>query len=294
MPFIPDELILEILSFVDAKSLRNFGYTSKTSHAFSCHEDLWKSLFLSTHKSGQVHWRGTWRRTVLKLDKSHEAKINCESVISEALVQPYLNAAIDLSRYEKVKDLIPRFKTMGGDEFAGEWYAKPFILTDVVERWPAFEKWTLEYLLEQFPSNEATFQIESVEWSLPTYVEYMSSNRDESPLYLFDKDFATKATAKGIALEEDYWIPETFKEDLFTLLGNVRPDHRWLIVGPKRSGSTFHKVHFFEKGSENQDPNATSAWNAVISGSKLWVLFPPSITPPGVFVSDGTHIRYSC
>src|SRR5208282_5608970 len=161
------------------------------------------------------------------------------------------------------------------------------------EQWPAFKKWSVEYLLEQFPSSEATFQIESVEWSLPTYVEYMSSNRDESPLYLFDKDFATKTTANGITLEEDYWIPETFKEDLFTLLGNARPDHRWLIVGPKRSGSTFHKVHLFEKGSENQDPNATSAWNAVISGSKLWVLFPPSITPPGVFVSDGTHIRYS-
>jgi len=246
MPFIPDELILEILSFLDAQSLRSFGYTSKASYAFSCHEDLWKSLFLFTHESGQIHWRGTWRRTVLNLDKSHEARISCENVISESLAQPYLNATIDLSRYEKVRDSIPRFKAMRGDEFADEWYAKPFILTDVVERWPAFKKWSIEYLLEQFPSSEATFQIESVEWSLPTYVEYMSSNRDESPLYLFDKDFATKATANGIALEEDYWIPETFKEDLFTLLGDVRPDHRWLIVGPKRSGSTFHKVCFSE------------------------------------------------
>lgn len=199
-------------------------------------------MFLATHKSGQVNWNGTWRRTVLRLDVAQEARINCENVVSEALVQPYLNASIDLSRFGRVKDNIPRFTTLSSNEFGLEWYPKPFIMTDVITKWPAFTKWTIPYLLSQFSSSDATFQIESVEWSFPTYVEYMSSNRDESPLYLFDKDFATKRTASGVALEEDYSVPETFKEDLFTLLGKARPEHRWLIVGPKRSGSTFHKV----------------------------------------------------
>ena len=31
-----------------------------------------------------------------------------------------------------------------------------------------------------------------------------------------------------------------------------------------------------------QDPNATAAWNAVISGKKKWLLYPPEIRPPGV------------
>lgn len=46
------------------------------------------------------------------------------------------------------------------------------------------------------------------------------------------------------------------------------------IIGPTRSGSTWH-----------QDPNGTSAWNAVTAGQKAWLMFPPDITPPGVFVS---------
>ena len=67
-------------------------------------------------------------------------------------------------------------------------------------------------------------------------------------------------------------VPSLFQDDLFFVLDNEsRPDFRWLIMGPARSGSSFHK-----------DPNATSAWNAVIKGSKKWILFPPNTTPPGL------------
>jgi hypothetical protein len=245
MDILPDELTIEILSYLPAHSLRIFGYTSKSCFAFSSHEDLWKSIFVSTHKHGTVDWRGTWRRTVLGLMPKQEAKINCEGVISELLTQPYLNASIDLSPYARIKDSIPRLLmthfTSSAENLRGEYFSKPFILRSIVEKWPAYKKWTLPYLLAQF-SNTTTFQIESVEWTLPTYVRYMRSNHDESPLYLFDKGFAAKETANGIPLEGDYEVPEVFKDDLFTLLGNARPDHRWLIIGPERSGSTFHKV----------------------------------------------------
>jgi hypothetical protein len=111
----------------------------------------------------------------------------------------------------------------------------------------------------------------------------MNNNADESPLYLFDRSFVEKmyltiSTSSNPNAQADYSLPTCFGEDLFALLGPKRPDSRWLIIGPERSGSTFHK-----------DPNATSAWNAVLRGSKYWIMFPSSAAyppPPGVFVSE--------
>lgn len=107
----------------------------------------------------------------------------------------------------------------------------------------------------------------------------MLKTTDELPLYLFDKGFAQRIPE----LAADYTVPEFFApdRDMFAQLPEeCRPDHRWLIIGPERSGSSWHI-----------DPNATSAWNAVIQGAKKWVLCPPHRPPPGVTPSsDGASI----
>lgn len=46
-------------------------------------------------------------------------------------------------------------------------------------------------------------------------------------------------------------MPELFQNDLFQLLGKGRPAYRWLIMGPPRSGSTFHKVTWALLGSQS-------------------------------------------
>ncbi|CAN0038105.1 unnamed protein product, partial [Choristocarpus tenellus] len=107
------------------------------------------------------------------------------------------------------------------------------------------------------------------------YVQYAEESQEELPLYVFDKRFADKCPALG----EAYNVPAVFPADQNSTEASHsrwgRPDHRWLIAGPARSGSSFHV-----------DPNCTSAWNGVVAGRKKWILFPPGCTPPGVFPSE--------
>jgi hypothetical protein len=51
--------------------------------------------------------------------------------------------------------------------------------------------------------------------------------------------------------------------------------HRWLLVGPGRSGSSLHV-----------DPLFTSAWNTLLLGTKLWCVIPPSAYAEGMLDSD--------
>ncbi|KAI9868575.1 MAG: hypothetical protein M1830_005518, partial [Pleopsidium flavum] len=199
---------------------------------------------------------------------------------SDVLHRPFFCAHTPLNQFATdipASNGIPRLNNISASEFSAHWTNKPFILTDPIQEWPVYRNWSTDALLEKH--GEVKFRAEAVDWPLKTYVEYMNDNSDESPLYLFDRAFVEKL---GLTADKeeggDYWTPDCFGEDLFAVLGEQRPDSRWLIVGPERSGSTFHK-----------DPNATSAWNAVLRGSKYWIMFPASPSyppPPGVFVSE--------
>lgn len=269
---LPDALLLLLLEYLDQSALICLSHTCKGLFAFATHDQLWRDLALSEPKN-DFKWFGDWRQSVLK--RSTRAKIDCHGLYSDALYRPFQCTDVDLTSFASnipKPNQISRLTDLDVDDFSSHWSDTPFILTEPVKTWEVFRNWDEQELLAQY--GRVRFRAEAVDWTLSDYVAYMNNNHDESPLYLFDRAFVEKMSLT-VGQDGAYSAPTCFSEDLFMLLGRHRPDHRWLIVGPERSGSTFHK-----------DPNATSAWNAVIRGSKYWIMFPNSITPPGVFVSD--------
>ncbi|KAI9895049.1 MAG: hypothetical protein M1814_000274 [Vezdaea aestivalis] len=209
--------------------------------------------------------------------------VDCDNVYSDELYRPFQCSQVPLTPFAEhipSKNRILRCSSLSEAEFSADHSNSPFILENGATQWPVSKQWTTEGLLKLYA--DTTFRAEAVDWTLLMYTSYMQNNIDESPLYLFDSHFVRKTgiTVGGPDQTGDYWAPECFGADLFNVLGQDRPDSRWLIVGPTRSGSTFHK-----------DPNATSAWNTVIQGSKYWLMFPPSVSPPGTYVSaDGSSV----
>lgn len=279
---LPDESILMLLEWLDGPSLLQIGRTCKAFYAFTRAEDLWKALFVASPPS-TFSWKGTWRSTYLDLPPSKVSILDCSSLYSDALHRPFYCAHISLDPFVSnipSRNQIARLPDLSPEEFHQNWTDTPFILTEPVKAWPAYKNWSIDALRSNY--DDVVFRAEAVDWKLSTYVEYMKNNSDESPLYLFDRAFVSKMGLSVGPLHEvpdaTYWTPPCFGEDFFSVLGDDRPDRQWLIIGPERSGSTFHK-----------DPNATSAWNAVIRGSKYWIMFPSSSKlppPPGVYVSD--------
>ncbi|RDW74017.1 hypothetical protein BP5796_07459 [Coleophoma crateriformis] len=280
---LPDEMLAIFLEYLDSRDLQLLGSTCKSLFAFCRSDDLWKALFIESplSKSGSFSWRGSWRATLLGLEQEQVARIKCDSVFSDVLHRPFLCTHTPLTPYTTNiprGNAIPRMENLSSMEFSENWSDKPFILTAPVREWPVYQSWDTDTLLRQY--GDVKFRAEAVDWDLKTYVSYMSNSNDESPLYLFDRGFVEKMglITGNIKTSPSYWPPECFGEDLFAVLGDQRPDDKWLIVGPARSGSTYHK-----------DPNATSAWNAVLKGSKYWIMFPSftsSPPPPGVYVSE--------
>lgn len=202
-----------------------------------------------------------------------------KSVYSDILFQSWLCASLKMKPEWLSRNNIPRRSNLSVEEFVKEFEEpnKPVIITDALKDWHAVDSWTRGHLLEL--SGKAEFAAGPVNLTLERYFKYADNVVEERPLYIFDPQFGEKAAD----LKEDYSVPKYFQEDLFSVLGAERPDFRWLIIGPTRSGSSWHI-----------DPNSTSAWNAVISGAKKWILYPPDEVPPGVIPSpDGADVATS-
>lgn len=204
--------------------------------------------FLLRFPPSPFKWHGSWFSTALGIPQQSLVQISCKNLFSDVLHRPFLCSTTSLLPYARDiprSNTIPRLYDLTLKDFANDWTDQPFILTHPVREWPAYKEWSTEHLLEKY--GKIKFRAEAVDWPLNMYMYYLRDNDDESPLYLFDHSFVEKMSLKvGNQNGGQYSIPTCFQEDLFDVLGDQRPDRRWLIIGPEKSGSTFHK-----------DPNAT-------------------------------------
>ncbi|CAK7267255.1 hypothetical protein SEPCBS119000_002453 [Sporothrix epigloea] len=286
---LPDELLMLMVESLDLGSLLALGSTCRFFYAACVYDELWKALALGITGWKPSAWHGTWRSSLLSERRQARragsdttapplVSVDCSRVFSDVLHRPYACSYTNPKQFAcgiPRANQIRRLASLSYDEFAASWSDTPFVLTadPCVRAWPVVESWSLDSLRRDYATT--AFRAEAVDWPYSLYDQYLRHTTDESPLYLFDKKFAEKMQ---LAVDDGhrpaYWKPACFGPDLFEVLGPQRPAHRWLIVGPARSGSTFHK-----------DPNGTSAWNAVIRGAKYWILFPPGAKVPGVYVS---------
>ncbi|CAA3032529.1 F-box At5g06550 [Olea europaea subsp. europaea] len=277
---LTDELVLDIIGLLGGSDLGILSTVSKSFYVFCNHEPLWRNLVLEIYKGGFLY-DGSWRITFVRAykpscDNVMSAGIKVRDFYSDYLFQSWLCANIEMKPEWLERDTIVRRRGISVEEFVLNFEEpnKPVLLEGCLDNWAALKQWDREYLIKV--CGDVRFSVGPVEMKLEDFFKYSDQVREERPLYLFDPKFAEKVPQLGM----DYEVPTYFNEDLFHVLGNERPDYRWIIIGPAGSGSSFHI-----------DPNSTSAWNAVVKGSKKWVLFPPDVVPPGVYPSpDGAEV----
>lgn len=146
-------------------------------------------------------------------------------------------------------------------------HGKPVVVTNITTGWKAMERWTPEFfrdeLGETMVSARRTRDLsDKRRMKLSEYIDYVEreSVYDDDPYYLVDWIIARDHPE----LCNDYFVPSYFDSWLARLPAAVRPELRWLYIGPARSGSRMHV-----------DTMMTSAWNAVVCGQKRWVFYPP-------------------
>jgi histone arginine demethylase JMJD6 len=231
--------------------------------------EMFEESILKGHRIHKKKQNNKSESKILKAKKSVRSHIKIDNWGKDQ----YWNTSVCEDLYKSCEDTIERrsYKDFSISEFIEQYQVpnKPVMITGAIQAWKSEKFWDWDEFYKRF--KKVKFRIgeddeeNDIRIKLKNYYEYMLKNKDDSPLYLFEKDIADKKIYKPIL--NGYSVPKYFKDDLFDLMKNSRrPPHQWFLIGPKRSGTSIHI-----------DPLNTSAWNTSIHGYKLWILFPNEI-----------------
>ncbi|CAN0889949.1 Lysine-specific demethylase JMJ21 [Linum grandiflorum] len=275
---IPDELIASILELLTPRDVANLACVSSVMYIFCNEEPLWMSLCLSSAR-GQIQYKGSWKKTTLHLENVEDKGHSGRQIVFDGFSSLYLyrrlyrcNTTLDSFTFDGGN--VERKKEISLEEFQHQYDGKkPVLLGGLADSWPARNSWTIDQLMMKY--GDKAFRISQrsahkLSMELKDYLAYVNLQHDEDPLYIFDDKFGETVPS----LLKDYDVPHLFQEDYFDVLDREqRPPFRWLIIGPERSGASWHV-----------DPALTSAWNTLLCGRKRWALYPPGRVPLGVTV----------
>ena len=156
-----------------------------------------------------------------------------------------------------------------------EWFVKnyeqaeePCMISGFTDDWP-LHQWTIESMNNSFLAQEEVkvgkdSSGRRIGVRFDIYAQYLKDTKDDSAVYLFESQIDRNANLTKIF--DSYTLPVWFAKDLFNYCHpERRPPHRWFCIGKKGSGTTMHTDPF------------GCAWNSVIAGRKLWIIFGPAI-----------------
>ncbi|GAB2290674.1 hypothetical protein Dimus_024949 [Dionaea muscipula] len=282
MRVLPDEVICSILGFLSPRDVARLACVSSVMYIICNEEPLWMSLCLN-NSDGLLQYKGSWKRTFLHQEhivsgneEPGTKRLQFDGFSSWFLYRRMYRCYTRLDGFSVGSGVVERKKDLSLEDFHHEYDGKkPVMLTGLADNWSAKKTWTVEKLLINY--GDTAFRISQrssrkIKMKLKDYVSYMNLQHDEDPLYIFDDKFGDVAPD----LLKDYDVPHLFQEDFFSVLdSDKRPPFRWLIIGPERSGASWHI-----------DPALTSAWNTLLCGRKRWALYPPGRVPSGVTDDD--------
>ena len=277
-----DILVQMVVQYVPLLDLLELSATSKLFRLLLVSDTIFK-LILLRKTTTEIEFRGSWKETLQgylvksgKFEKFdwYNNDLKYYSPFIELRQQL---CEIDLHEYWPVIDNLKQLQCFPQGEMSFnrllqyEMHSEPFMIRAGIDAsWISNSSWH-HTTLSTFCKQKQTWVGNShgpkkyLRMTMSNYLDYFWKQKDDSPLYLFDKDFGTEMKF----LLKAYKKPDFVKEDYLGLLGDARPAYRWIVVGPMRTGASWHI-----------DPPGTTAWNTLICGRKLWALYPPNREPP--------------